>query len=259
MLKQTILSLLLAAPVVVLAMPHEECGDAKRDCTGCHSLSVGEANALLAGTADVRSVQASPVAGLFEVLVERNGKQAIAYVDYGKKHVISGPIFDIATKNVVREQAPAPEKGPSPIDINSIPVAHSIVMGNPEGKKKLFVFTDPECPYCEKLHRELVKLMYMEPDVAIYVKLYPLAMHPGSYDKARVILGRNSPYLLDKAFAGEPLPVPGPNDSAQPVEETVRLVRSLGITATPTLVLPDGRIMPGYKEAAAIKELLKHK
>jgi thiol:disulfide interchange protein DsbC len=45
-------------------------------------------------------------------------------------------------------------------------------------------------------------------------------------------------------------------DVAGPVEETIRLGRSMGINSTPTLVLPDGRVMPGYREAAELRKLI---
>ncbi len=36
----------------------------------------------------------------------------------------------------------------------------------------------------------------------------------------------------------------------------MNFAQSIGINATPTLVLPDGRIMPGYQDAAALEKLL---
>lgn len=155
------------------------------------------------------------------------------------------------------KQQQVPQQKPARVDINSLPIKNSVLLGNPNGKKRLFVFTDPDCPYCSKLHMELVKLMYMEPDLAIYVKMFPLKMHPGAYDKARVILGGDSSYQLNKAFAGEQLPPPTEKDRKEPVDETIKLGESLGISGTPTLVLPDGSILPGYREASEIKKMLK--
>jgi thiol:disulfide interchange protein DsbC len=82
-------------------------------------------------------------------------------------------------------------------------------------------------------------------------------MHPTAYDKARVILGAADPvFMLNKAFAGEKLSAPGEKDLKEPVDETIKLAESLGITGTPTLVLPDGRIVAGFREADRIKKLL---
>jgi thiol:disulfide interchange protein DsbC len=216
-----------------------------------------EADRLLEGVGKVVSVKHSPVRGLFEISLENQGKQGVAYVDFAKKHLIPGPVFSLETKKPVNDGQQSQQQKPTKVDINSLPVKNSIVLGNPDGKKKLFVFTDPDCPFCSKLHMELVKLVYMEPDLGIFIKMFPLKMHPGAYDKARVILGGDSPYLLNKAFAGEQLPSPTEKDRKEPVDETIKLGESLGITGTPTLVFPDGSIMPGFKEAAEIKRLVK--
>jgi thiol:disulfide interchange protein DsbC len=52
------------------------------------------------------------------------------------------------------------------------------------------------------------------------------------------------------------LPQPGAKDGKKPVDDTIKFAESIGINSTPTLVLPDGRIMPGFQEAAAVKELI---
>lgn len=227
------------------------------DCNRCHNLSPEEAGTMLSGIGKVTSVRHAPVRGLYEIALENEGKQGVAYLDYAKKHLIAGQVFALETKQPVSDsQKPPAAQKPATVDINSLPVKNSVLLGNPDGKKKLFVFTDPDCPFCSKLHLELIKLVYMEPDLAIYIKLFPLRMHPGAYDKSRVILGGDSAYLLNKAFAGEQLPAPTEKDRKEPVDETIKLAESLGITATPTLVLPDGVIMMGFREAAELKKLL---
>lgn len=223
------------------------------------TLSAPEANRLLSGLGvQVKEVYDAPISGMWELVMERSGERSVAYLDHEKKHLFPGPIFDLTSKSLVGAQVPRPQPQPQPsrVDAASIPVADAILMGNPQGKKRLFVFTDPDCPFCASLHRELVRLTTMEPDLAIYVKMFPLKMHPKAFDKARVILGSRSLKLLDQAFSGEELPPPGPNDTAEAVEESIRLADALGISSTPTMVLPDGRVVPGVKGALAIKMLL---
>ncbi|GAM07854.1 putative thiol:disulfide interchange protein DsbC [Geobacter sp. OR-1] len=259
------LFLILSAATVTAFQQEEGCSDGTghsgAECANCHKLGLDEAGKLLEGVGKVVSVGQSQVRGLFEVSLENQGKKGTAYVDYAKKHLIAGSIFSIAAtqKDSGDNQVRAPLPKPAKVDINALPVKNSIILGNPDGKKRLFVFTDPDCPFCSKLHMELIKLIYMEPDLAIVVKMFPLKMHPGAYDKARVILGGDSSYLLNKAFSGEQLPPPGPKDAKEPVDESIKLGESLGITGTPTLVLPDGRILPGFKEAGEIKRLLDSK
>ncbi|HJV66712.1 MAG TPA: DsbC family protein [Geomonas sp.] len=249
----TLLALvLLAFSAPALAMS-EGCGG---ECASCHSITVQEANSILKEIAVVKEVKPAAVRGLYELTLEKDGRTGIAYLDYGKKHLIGGQIYDLSKRQVVGAAPPVP-KQPERLDPAKLQSEDSLVMGNPHGKKKLYVFTDPECPFCAKMHAELQKLVSMEPDLTIYIKMFPLKMHPHAYDKARVILGEKSLKLLEKSYAGEALPTPGPHDGKQAVDRTMQFAESVGINATPTLVLPDGRIAPGYREAKAVKELLK--
>jgi len=265
-MKQLVIAALLFSLSVTSAVAlqqDESCagntGHPGGDCANCHNLGIDEAGKFLESIGKVVSVKHSPVRGLFEVSLENQGKQGTAYIDYAKKHLIAGPVFSLETKKPLADGQQASQQKPAKVDINSLPVKNSIILGNPEGKKRLFVFTDPDCPFCSKLHMELIKLVYMEPDLAIFIKMFPLKMHPGAYDKARVIMGGDSVYLLNKAFAGEQLPAPSNKDLKEPIDESIKLGESLGITGTPALVLPDGSVMSGYREAAELKRLISGK
>jgi thiol:disulfide interchange protein DsbC len=246
----SLLALLLCAPAS-FAMSGDGCGG---ECASCHSLSVQEAGGLLKELGKVTQVKQAPVRGLYEITLEKGGQNVTTYLDYGKKHLIGGQIYDIASRQVVGSTGEA--KRPERLDPATLKTDATLVLGNPKGKKRLFVFTDPECPYCAKMHVELKRLAAQEPDLAIYIKLFPLKIHPNAYDKARVILGARSLALLDKSFAGGKLPAPGARDARKPVDDTLRYAESVGISSTPTLVLPDGRILPGLKDAETMRKLL---
>jgi len=227
------------------------------NCASCHALSIEEAGRIFKGLGEVKAVKMSPVKGLYEVTVQQGNRQAVAYLDFSKKLLVPGPIFDTATKSSL---TPPPVELPkilSKAELDAIPLTNSIVMGNPSGKKRLIVFTDPDCSFCARLHAELKKLVVLEPDLAIYIKMFPLKMHPAAYDKARVILGSNSLELLDKAFAKGALPEPGPKDPKEPVDETIKIGDSLGIDGTPAMVLPDGRLISGARDAETIRKMLE--
>lgn len=232
---------------------------ANHNCSSCHSLSKEEAATIFKGIGEVMDVKTSPLKGLYEVTVLQKDRKAVAYLDFSKKLLIPGPIFDIASKRPI---TPPPQELPKIIpkaDLDKIPLANSIVMGKPDGKKRMFVFTDPDCPFCGKLHVELKKLVSMEPDLTIYIKMYPLDMHPGAYDKARVILGSGSLDLLEKAFAGGKLPAPGEKDPKEPVDKSIELGTALGVDGTPAMILPNGRMVAGTMEAAKIRGLMNSK
>ncbi len=223
-----------------------------------HSLTRQDAAALLKDIGEIVDIKPSPVKGLYEVKIRQNNRLATVYLDLAGKHLLPGPVFEIATK---RSLTPPPEEIPKILsrnELEKIPLDNSVILGNPAGKKRMFVFTDPDCPFCGRLHGELKKLVAMEPELAVYIKMYPLKMHPAAYDKARVILASGSAHMLEKAFAKEKLPAPGAEDPKEPVDETLRLGESLGIDGTPAVILPGGRLLMGARDAESLRKALNH-
>ncbi len=91
-------------------------------------------------------------------------------------------------------------------------------------------------------------------DIVFYVKMFPLPMHKGADEKAKAIICEKSLKLLEDSFEGKELP-PAKCDT-KAVEENIKLAQKLGINGTPALVLPDGRVMSGYRDAQAIMSLI---
>jgi thiol:disulfide interchange protein DsbC len=91
-------------------------------------------------------------------------------------------------------------------------------------------------------------------DIAFYIKMFPLPSHPEAYQKSKSILCEKSLALLEDAFEKKPIPQPKCETSA--VDESIKLAQKLGINSVPTLILPDGRMIPGYKDAKALINLI---
>ncbi len=138
----------------------------------------------------------------------------------------------------------------NPVDVSTIPLDDTLIVGTPEATQKIIVFTDPHCPYCSKLHRVLRDAVKANPDLAFYSKLIPLKQ--SSKEITQTILCNKSVEQLEMAFAGKALPKP--SCETDTIEKNLALAQKLGIHGTPTLILPNGQISPGYRP---LKELLK--
>jgi len=258
MLKELVISIAVSLVITSpsFAMAKEGCGGA---CNVCHSLTEKDANELLKKTGiTVKSVKEAPAKGLFELMVEKDNKQGLLFIDYGKKHLMQGMIVSLETLQPVSAHAqdlPQPKQVTS-VDVTKIPVDKAVTIGNPKGSKKLYVFTDPDCPYCQKGHVELKKLAQIAPDVAIHIMLYPLPMHPAAYDKSRTILETRSLDLLDKAFEGKDVPKPTKDSSKAALDEIIKFANANGISGTPTMVMPDGKVEVGMRDAETLKKML---
>jgi len=98
------------------------------------------------------------------------------------------------------------------------------------------------------------KVIAERKDIAFYTKLFPLPMHKDAYAKAKAIVCEKSLALLEKAYEQKPLPKPKCETSA--IDENIKLAEKLGISGTPALIFPDGRLIPGYKDAKSIISLI---
>jgi thiol:disulfide interchange protein DsbC len=101
------------------------------------------------------------------------------------------------------------------------------------------------------------KVVAERKDIAFFIKMFPLPMHKKAYDKSRAIVCEKSMALLEDAFAHKPLPKPKCKTTV--VDENLKLAQKLGINSAPTLVMPDGRVVPGYMESAALKAMIDKK
>lgn len=218
-------------------------------CTECHSLTKEDAAKLLKSDqfkAQINDVRLSQIKGLWEVEVSQGDKLFIVYVDFAKKYLVEGRFTELAQ---LGESKPLKK-----VDLKKIPLDNAVVLGNAKADKKVIVFDDPDCPYCAKLHEEVKKIIAKRNDVAFYVKMYPLPMHPNAYDKSKTIVCQKSAKLLDDAFTGKKLPAP--DCETNEVDNNIKLAEELGIAGTPAIILPDGRLLPGYAPADALLELI---
>jgi thiol:disulfide interchange protein DsbC len=243
--------LLLPARALAFGGGGDGCGAGT--CSECHSFEKAEAEKLLSGLVDkVHSVDFALVPGLWVVDAEVRGKRGSFYVDFSKSYAISGRVIRLADRMDV---SPVPaSQPPKKTDFSAIPLRDAPVMGSRDAPKKVVVFTDPQCPFCGKLHAELKKIIAERGDIAFYMKLFPLSSHPDSYRISTSIICDGSLTYLEKSFNDEP--VPDPSCKTDEIDNNLALVKKLGIRSTPTLVLPDGTILPGFKPAEKLLEIL---
>jgi len=229
----------------------EGCGAG--DCKDCHQLTKEEAAEILQGVAGkVIGVKFSEVPGLWVVDLDQEGKKIPIYLDFSKQFLISGRVVRLATKEDVTEKRFV---ALNKIDVAEIPLDDALVLGKPDAAHKIIVFDDPECSFCRKMQGEMAKVVEMRPDIVFYIKMFPLTnIHPKAYNKAKAIICEKSLKLLEESLAGKE--IPPPQCETDQVEKNIDLGRKIFIKSTPTLIFPDGSVVPGYKSAERIIEFL---
>lgn len=240
-----------------LAMGGSQAGCGAGSCSDCHNLTVAEAKTLLKGGVDaVHSVDFAEMPGVWAVDVEKDKKRFPVYIDFSKSYVVAGNIIRLQDGKAIAGSRQPPPK-PARIDVNRIPLGDALLLGRADAKTKVVVFTDPQCPWCKKLHAEIDEVVKQDPDIAFLIKLFPLRIHPEAYTISKSIICLNSLDMLEASLAGKP--VPPPLCDTPVVDQTLALARELGINSTPTLILPDGSVIPGSRKADELLRLLGSK
>ncbi len=134
--------------------------------------------------------------------------------------------------------------------------AEDLIVFKPEGETAAIinVFTDIDCGYCRKLHREVSELNAM--GIEVRYLAYPRAGIPSeSFNKiATAWCAENKQDVLTELKAGKLVSTAVCENN--PVAKHLDLGQSIGVTGTPAIVLMDGTMIPGYKPAADLAALL---
>ncbi|MBC7945739.1 MAG: DsbC family protein [Burkholderiales bacterium] len=197
--------------------------------------------------AKVESVTKSPYPGLYEVVIEGQ----LVYADEGFNYLFDGSIIE--TKNLANLTEQRKQKL-SAVKFDALPLDLAIKNVRGNGKRKLAVFSDPDCPYCKKIEKDLAKLK----DVTIYTFLYPIeSLHPNADEKAAAIW-----CSADRVKAWDDLMLRGIAPAADkacktPLAEIAQFGQKLKINGTPTLIFADGQRIPGAIPGEQIEKLLE--
>jgi thiol:disulfide interchange protein DsbC len=199
---------------------------------------------------EIRPEQLSPapVPGLLEV---RIGSK-VAYVSADGRYLIQGEIIDLDTEVNLTEQ----RRGTARRDALSEVSEASMVVFAPKGTSKhtVTVFTDIDCGYCRKLHRQIAD--YNARGIKVRYLAFPRS-GPGteSWRKAELVwCSKDRQGALTRSKAGEVLK--GNACQPNPVAAHYQLGRDFGIQGTPAIVLESGEVIGGYLEPAELAKYL---
>jgi len=230
------------------------------------------------GKVKIKSISPAPVNGLYQITVEFGDMADILYTDCDLKYVIQGRILDPEkrvdltmeertklmkevfakkeeelTKVLGKDKVEKLKKEGliqmiSVINTTNLPKAN-ISYGN--GDKVVYVFTDPECPFCANLHKEIEKLLSKRKDVKVEMVLLPLPMHKHAEGIAENILCQNDNKarldIISKSFEsvlkGDEKGLSGLEKSCpsgkEVIDKNTEFAMKVGINGTPTIVFPN--------------------
>ena len=193
----------------------------------------------------IDEVTKTPMPGLYEVRVNHS---EIFYTDEQGNYLIQGSMIDTKARVDLTEQR---LEKLTAIAYKDLPLkdAFTIVRGN--GKRKMAVFEDPNCGYCKRFERDLVKI----DNVTVHVFLYPI-LSADSGEKSRNIWCAKDKSKAFLDWMVRDVTPPAATCDAAAVARNVEFGKKARITGTPTIIFADGSRVPGAIDAARIEKFL---
>lgn len=153
--------------------------------------------------------------------------------------------------------------------------------GNPKGTQSLVVFMDPYCGYCKKFHGELATLLnknkdvkvifkdiaIMGPNSTVAIKAMLAAKDQGKYDELQKAIFSSEKSLTKKQLLKmaksvgidtKKLSADMENKATQAqLDQNLELSKLIGVNGTPTLILGEKTVVPGYLSADELNAKLQ--
>jgi thiol:disulfide interchange protein DsbC len=198
--------------------------------------------------ATIVSVRELGRAGLFEVTLQRPQGYAVVYADETARTLFVGSVIDARTeRNLTEERVRTLTR----IEWGSLPFDRAITMKRGDGRRKIAIFSDPNCPFCRRLEGELAKVN----DITVHIFMYPV-IKPDSVRLTKAVwCSRDRVKAWNDLMLKGVEPVSKP-DCPNPVDELVALGHRLGATATPTWFLESGEKYSGALKMSDLVPLL---
>ena len=224
-LKITCVAVLVQMWVGIVAM-----ADADQITAGLKSLGVDPLSII--------SISETPMKDVYEV----NIGQSIYHVSATGTHVFIGEVYDINRRVSLKDEKL--HRKISEVAAN-FSVDSMIVMAPEETKRHITVFTDIDCGYCRQFHRQVPDLL--KAGLEVRYLAYPRAgIGSSSYDKlVSAWCAEDQAMAITKAKLGEQIES---LTCENPVKSHFTMGMAAGIQGTPTMVLDDGSVIPGFVE-----------
>ena len=147
--------------------------------------------------------------------------------------------------------------------VSSIDTTKLIQFKYGNGDRKIYIFTDPDCPFCHQLDKELFAGLNSKDNVTIYYVMNPiLSLHPDSHLKAGQILCSANPSQSWKTWQ-EKRELPNVENfdektCVQKVADQSIYAEIMGFDATPTIISGEGKILIGKPDLGLFRKLINN-
>lgn len=202
-------------------------------------------------TSTIEKVEPSPLQGIYAVTVD-NGQ--VLYMDQSATYLFTGDMFELNNTGYtnITEKSKEEERAKLLKKLN----VNDMIVFSPKGKTKAYinVFTDVDCYYCQKLHKEVPDLNKIGIEVR-YLAFPRAGKGSGAYKKVvSAWCSKDKLDAMNKLKARQD--IPENLCVVNPIDEHYNAGLLLGVKGTPAMMTKEGRMLPGYMPAFALAQAL---
>ncbi|WP_404402582.1 bifunctional protein-disulfide isomerase/oxidoreductase DsbC [Idiomarina seosinensis] len=196
----------------------------------------------------VGEVSETSISGLYQI----TSNQGIFYVSKDGNRLLAGNLFDLTKEQPenLTEQAMAELRQQQLQRVED----EMVVYPASDEKYEITVFTDTTCGYCQRMHENLGQ--YLDRGITVRYLAFPRGgmNSKGGRELQTVWCADEPAKALTKLKSGEQV---DSRSCDNPVASHYRMGQAFGVTGTPAIVLPDGRMLPGLRTADALVEQMQ--
>ncbi len=206
----------------------------------------GKIKAVLGENVVINSITQTPVRSLYEVVMD-NGK--VVYISDDGRYVFEGDLMDLVERKNLTEDRRMQARGEA---FDNIDVSKLIEFAPEKTEHILYVYTDIDCAYCRKFHKQIKKLN--DNGIAVRYLAFPRAGigSPSFIAAQSAWCAKDKKTALTEAKAGKSIPPAVCDDR---VTQQYEMGKSMGVRGTPSVYLANGQEMGGYIPA---EELIRY-
>ncbi len=193
------------------------------------------------------AIAETPVPGMMEVQLNNE----ILYMSEDGRYLVQGRMIDLETQTDLTDAAKTVVRREK---LTGLDESQMVSFGPEDAEFELMVFTDTDCGYCRRLHEQIED--YIDEGIRINYLAFPRAGAGSETFNTMVSVwcADDRQSAMNTAKSGQK---PPEAKCDNPVEEQYQLGKSLGVTGTPSMMTPNGDMIPGYVPPQQLRQRLE--
>lgn len=196
----------------------------------------------------IEAIAPSPLAGIYEIHLQ-GGR--VLYSSADGQYMLQGYLYQFKDGQALNLTEQVKSKSIAKV-IDAVPLSEMVVFAPKQPKTHITVFTDTDCGYCQKLHREVPELNRLGVEVRYMAFPRQGLKSQGYNDLVNVWCAKDRQIAMTEAKSRKKL---SDAQCDNPVAKQFELGQLIGIDGTPAIVLANGELIPGYRPAPELAKL----